>query len=101
MKTLLLALWLAASVYAVAIANESRHSAIVDMPHVITLTHASPETWDTLPPVQPNEGPTLTDTGVPLVFGRVGRVEQRCDVDPADQSRNSLSLVEFFDADHS
>jgi hypothetical protein len=57
MKALLLALCLAAS-YGVALANESRHSVIVDMPEVITLTHASPNTWHTLLPVQPNEGPT-------------------------------------------
>ena len=54
MKTLLLALGLAASACGVASANESRHSAIVDIPKVINLNHASPDTWDTLPPVQPN-----------------------------------------------
>src|SRR5262249_55710340 len=42
--------------YCVALATESRHAAIVDMPKVVTLTHASPpDTWQTLPPVQPNE----------------------------------------------
>jgi hypothetical protein len=55
MKALLLSLWLAAAGCGVAIANESRHSAIVDMPEVMTLTHASPDTWDTLPPVQAND----------------------------------------------
>jgi hypothetical protein len=53
MKALLLALCLAASACGVASANETRHSAIVDMPEVTTLTHASPDTWYTLPPVQP------------------------------------------------
>jgi len=55
MKTIALALWLAASAYGVALASESRHAAIVDMPKVVTLTYASPDTWQTLPPVQPNE----------------------------------------------
>jgi hypothetical protein len=58
MKALLLTLCLAASacgVAGVAFANESRHSAIVDMPEVPTLTHASPDTWHTLPPIQPND----------------------------------------------
>jgi hypothetical protein len=56
----------------VASANETRHSAIVDMPEVTTLTHASPDTWYTLPPVQPNDEPTSTaasDFGPSLVFG--------------------------------
>jgi hypothetical protein len=96
MKVLLLALWLAGSVYGVAIASESRHSVIVDMPKVITLTHASPDTWHTLPPVQPNDGTTSTATEAPLVFGRVGRVEPRCGLGPADQFRDSPSLVEFL-----
>jgi hypothetical protein len=47
MKTVTLALCLAASVYGLATANESRHAAIVDMPKVITLTHATPDTWHT------------------------------------------------------
>ena len=37
MKTLLLALGLAASACGVASANESRHAAIVDMPEVATI----------------------------------------------------------------
>jgi hypothetical protein len=55
MKTLPLALCLAALAHGIALANESQHAAIVDMPKVITLTHASPDTWYTLPPVQPDE----------------------------------------------
>ena len=51
MKTITLALWLAASAYGVALASESRHAVIVDMPKVINLNHASPDTWHTLPPV--------------------------------------------------
>jgi hypothetical protein len=58
MKALLLSLWLAAAGCGGAIAKESHHSAIVDMPEVITLSHASPDTWHTLPPVQPNDWPT-------------------------------------------
>ena len=96
MKALVLALCLTASSWGIAFANESRHSVIVDMPRVITLTHASPDTWHTLPPVQPNDGTTSTATEAPPVFGRVGHVELRCGLDPADQFRNSLSLVEFF-----
>jgi hypothetical protein len=60
MKALLLALFLAVSVCGVASATESRHSAIVDMPAVATLSHASPDTWHTLPPVQPNDWRTST-----------------------------------------
>jgi len=60
MKTLLLALGLAASACGVASANESRHSAIVDIPKVINLNHASPDTWHTLPPVQPDDESTST-----------------------------------------
>jgi hypothetical protein len=96
MKAVPLALCLATSVYGIATANESRHSVIVDMPEVITLTHASPDTWNTLPPVQPNDEPTSTVTsafGVQLVFLQIGRVKPRCG--SADVSRNSLSLVEL------
>ena len=89
MKALVLSLWLALSVYDVAIASESQHSVIVDMPKVVTLTHASPDTWDTLPPV----GSTSTASAAQLLFGQVGRVE--C-ATSTNQSRNSLSLVEFF-----
>jgi hypothetical protein len=96
MKAVLLALCLATSVYGVTIASEPRHSAIVDMPRVATLTHASPDTWHTLPPVHPNDEPTSTaasDFGAQLVFGQVGRVHPRCE--STDVSRNGLSLVEL------
>jgi hypothetical protein len=95
-KAVPLALCLVACVYVEAIANESRHAVTVDMPKVITLSHASPDTWNTLPPVQPNDEPTSTATsafGAQLVFGQVGRVKPRCG--SADISRNSLSLVEL------
>jgi len=80
MKPVLLALWLAASVHGVAVANESRHAATVDMPEVITLTHATPDTWYTLPPVQ--QVPEVTrqlihaacHSAPPLVFAQVGRL---------------------------
>jgi hypothetical protein len=97
MKTVTLALCLAASVYGLATANESRHAAIVDMPKVITLTHASPDTWHTLPPVKRNDEPTSTVTsafGAHLVLGQVGRLQPRCDSN--DVPRNSLSLARFF-----
>ena len=101
MKAVPLALCLTASACGVAFANESRHSATVDMPAVITLTHATPDTWHTLLPVQPNDRPTLTAAsafGDP-VFGQVSRLQPKCG--STDVSRNGISLVEFFDADHS
>ena len=101
MKPVLLAIWLAASACGVAFANESRHSATVDMPAVITLTHATPDTWHTLLPVQSNDRPTsiaASAFGDP-VFGQVGHLQPKCG--STDVSRNGLSLVEFFDADHS
>jgi hypothetical protein len=101
MKTITLALWLAASAYGVALASESRHAVIVDMPKVITMSHATPDTWHTLLPVQPNDKPTSTATsafGDP-VFGQVSRLQPKCR--STDVSRNGLSLLEFFDADHS
>ena len=55
MKTITLACCLAVFGYGVALATEPRHAAIVDTPAVPNLSHASPETWDTLPPVQPND----------------------------------------------
>jgi len=55
MKTITLAFCLAISAFGIAPASESRHAATVDMPAVSTLSHASPDTWDTLPPVQPND----------------------------------------------
>jgi hypothetical protein len=99
MKPVLLAIWLAASVCGVAFADASHHAAIVDMPKVITLSHASPDTWHTLPPVQPNDEPTSTAASaleVPLVFGQVGHLQLRCDAHSTDVSRNSLSVVELF-----
>jgi len=101
MKTVTLALCLAASVYGLATANESRHAAVVDMPEVATLTHATPDTWHTLLPVQSNDRPTsiaASAFGDP-VFGQVGHLQPKCG--STDVSRNGLSLVEFFDADHS
>ena len=92
MKSVPLALCLATSVYGAALANESHHSAIVDMPKVINLTHASPDSWHTLPPVQPNDEPTspvASTLGNALVFGQVGRLQLKC-------GSTSLSLVEFF-----
>jgi hypothetical protein len=55
MKALPLALCLTVFAYGIALANESRHAAIVDTPEVANLSHASPDTWQTLPPVQPND----------------------------------------------
>ena len=60
MKTITLALCLAVLGCGLAFANVSRHSAIVDMPAAVTLSHASPDTWDTLPPVQPSKADALT-----------------------------------------
>jgi len=50
MKTITLGFCLAILACGVASASEAQHSAIVDMPEVATLSHASPDTWDTLPP---------------------------------------------------
>ena len=60
MKTVTLGLFLSVFAYGIALANESPHAAIVVMPEVAILTHASPETWPTLPPVHPNDDPTST-----------------------------------------
>ena len=57
MKTITLAFCLAVFAYGGTLANESRHSVIVDMPAVATLSHASPDTWDTLPPIQQERRP--------------------------------------------
>jgi hypothetical protein len=98
MKTVTLGFCLAVFAYGVALANESRHAATVDMPKVVTLTHASPDTWYTLPPVQPHDEPTSTaasNLGGPLVFGQVGRLEPRRGAGSTEVSRNNLSLVEF------
>ena len=59
MKALPLALCLTVFAYGIALANESPHAAIVDMPEVATLSHATPDTWHTLPPVEPNGLRTL------------------------------------------
>ena len=96
MKAVPLALCLAASVYGLATANESRHAAVVDMPEVATLTHATPDTWHTLLPVQPSDEPisiAAYDFGAPSVFGQGGPLEPSCD--SIDLPRNSLSLVEL------
>jgi hypothetical protein len=37
--------------------QDDLHSVVVDMPQVISLKYASPETWDELPTVQPYEQP--------------------------------------------
>jgi hypothetical protein len=97
MKTLPLALCLAALAHGIALANESQHAAIVDMPKVITLTHASPDSWYTLPPVQPDEQkPTAAyNLREPLVFRQLGRLELRCSAESTYASRNRLSLVKF------
>ena len=92
MKTITFAFCLTVSAYGIALASESRHAAIVDMPEVATLSHASPDTWHTLPPVQPNDVRTTTA----LLFAQVVPVEPRCNASPGDHSRNSVSLVEFF-----
>jgi hypothetical protein len=82
MKTITLALCLAVFACGIAPASETQHSAIVDMPQVATLSHASPDTWHTLPPVQPKGVNTTTAS----LFG----LESRC------PSRNSLSVVALF-----
>jgi hypothetical protein len=98
MKTVTLGFCLAVFVYGIALASESRHSAIVDMPEVATLSHASPDTWYMLLPIQRNDEPTSTvasNLRAPFVFGQVGRREPRCSAELTDVSRNSLSLLEF------
>jgi hypothetical protein len=72
MRTITLAICFAVVACGIALANEPRHSAIVDMPEVATLSRASPETWHTLPPVQPNDVPGTTAT---LLIAQVGPVE--------------------------
>lgn len=48
------------------------HSVVVDMPQVISLKYASPETWDELPTVQPYEQPPATPVlQVALSVGRL------------------------------
>jgi hypothetical protein len=94
MKAVPLALCLAACVYVEAIANESRHAVIVDMPKVITLSHASPDTWQTLAPIQRNGRSTASPAfGPTSVFGQ-GFVEPKCGPQPT-LAGHSSSLVEF------
>jgi len=87
MKRLLLALWLigavvyaatalhGASAQSIEIASiqsehaEEVHSVVVDTPQIISLSHAAPETWDTLPAsVQPDELPPVTGQGPQLAM---------------------------------
>jgi hypothetical protein len=82
MKTITLACFLSMFTCGIAPASETQHSAIVDMPIMATLSHASPDTWHTIPPVQPNDVRTATAS----LFG----LEPRC------LSRNSLSVVALF-----
>jgi hypothetical protein len=45
------------------------HSVVVDMPQTISLSHASPETWNTLPAsVQPDELPPAIGQGQQLAM---------------------------------
>ena len=82
MKTITLALCLAIFAYGTAPASETQHSAIVDMPQVATLSHASPSTWHTLPPVHTDNVRTTTAS----LFG----------FEPSCPSRNSLFVVALF-----
>ena len=53
MKAARLSLWLIGFVMcnmAIGHASEPCHSATVDMPDTITMTYASPDTWQKLPP---------------------------------------------------
>jgi hypothetical protein len=52
MKAVLLSVGLVAFVaYGVTVGHASeRHAVIVDTPEIITMTYASPDTWQTLPP---------------------------------------------------
>lgn len=91
MKRLLLALWLigavvfatpalhGASAQTVEIASiqseqlEEVHSVVVDTPQTISLSHASPETWDTLPAsVQSDELPPATGQAPQLAMNLTG-----------------------------
>jgi hypothetical protein len=45
------------------------HSVVVDMPQTISLSHASPDTWDSLPAsVHPDEPPPATGQGPQLAM---------------------------------
>jgi hypothetical protein len=80
MKAALPALSLLLSLCGGAVATEAQHSVVVDTPEVVTLTHATPDTWHTLPPVQ--HVPEVTrqlihaacHSAPPLVFAQVGRL---------------------------
>jgi hypothetical protein len=78
MKTVLPSLWLVVSLCGSAVAAEAQHSVVVDTPEVITLAHATPDTWHTLPPVQSEATGQLIyaacDSAPPLVFAQVGRL---------------------------
>lgn len=87
MKRLLLALWLTGAVASAATALHGAsaqtvqpatiesdqvaqiHSVVVDTPQTISLAHASPETWDTLPALVPSdELPAATGQGPQLAM---------------------------------
>ena len=80
MKAVLPALSLLLSLCGGAVATEAQHSVVVDTPEVVTLTHATPDTWHTLPPVQhvPEVTrqliPAACHSAPPLVFAQVGRL---------------------------
>lgn len=68
MQIPLLALWLLGAIVAYATSGASApasiqpkqtevHSVVVDMPQVIDLSKASPDSWATLPPVQTEDRP--------------------------------------------
>jgi hypothetical protein len=97
MKPLALALCLTALAHGTVLANESQHAATVDMPKVITLAHASPDSWYRLSPVQPDEQKRTAAYNLqePLVFGQLGRLELTCSAESTYASRNRPSLVKF------
>jgi hypothetical protein len=97
MKTITLGFCLAILACGIASASEVQHAAIVDMPKVITLNHASPDSWYTLPAVQPDaHKPTAAyNLREPLVFRQLGRLELTCSAESTYTSRNRLSLVKF------
>jgi hypothetical protein len=46
------------------------------MPEVITLTHASPDSWHTLPPVEPNYEPTSNVAYWDVADSSLGRIKE-------------------------
>jgi hypothetical protein len=55
------------------------HAASVDLPRIATLSHASPSTWHTLPPV-PASGAGLNDDDIPRLLAwlsKLAAMEQR------------------------